>query len=94
MNYKNPKAVRDKVIVKLDTFEELQPSGLYVPESVIETTCDGEVISIGGMVKNPDLKPGVRVRCGKWKGTVFLINDNKDEKYACVKESEIDWIYD
>lgn len=80
-----PIALTDRVIVRRLTEAKQSPGGILLPESAIEKSAIGEVISDG-----PDtswrLSPGVQVLISKFAGNDVTVDG---EDFVVLKEDEI-----
>lgn len=81
-------AVGDRLIVKLDSWENRTESGLFLTKYDETTPVDGEVVAVGSQVKE-QIKVGDRVNCVRYQGTIFWHPNNKEQKFLSIKECDI-----
>jgi len=85
--------LHDRVLVRRVEAEEKTAGGIIIPDTAKEKPQEGEVVAVGGGVKNDkgeisplDVKAGDRILFGKWSGTEVKLNG---EDLLIMKESDI-----
>ena len=86
------KPLGDRVLIQADVAEEVNSSGLYIPDTAKEKPQQGTVIAVGpGKVENGTkvemtVNEGDKVLYGKYAGTEVTIDGNE---YLIMRESDI-----
>ncbi len=88
----NGKVIAGKVLIKPSQAEEKTTGGIYIPDSAQDAPLYGEVILVGGALKdqNVEVKIGDKVMYGKYSSTDLVI---EDETYLLISQSDILYIF-
>ena len=84
--------LHDQVLVKRLDAEAKSKGGIIIPDTVKEKPMEGEVLAVGGGMRNDgkvqrlDVKKGDRILFGKWSGTEVIIDG---DELMIIKESDI-----
>jgi len=77
--------IGNKLLVKRDATKDVTPGGIIIPENAKEKLHLGTVIAVGpgkvldsGRLVEPTVKRGDRVMFGKYSGTEFTLDDERD----------------
>lgn len=83
------RAIKDKVIIKVDDVQDKTKSGIIIPDTATESPIYGTVVSVGSGDKktSPELKANDRVVVKKYAGTEVV--DSNNDKFLVVREDDI-----
>jgi chaperonin GroES len=85
--------LHDQVLVKRSEDEQVQRSGIIIPDTAKEKPQEGQIMAVGtGKVREDgkttplELKPGDRVLFGKYTGSEITLDG---EEYVVMKEADV-----
>ena len=98
LNVKNFKPTGSKILIKVDSPEEITKGGIVIPEVAKEDKSQGIVVNFGfgkllpnGKYVDFEVKSGDRVLFGKYAGDDVIING---DPYKVIDEKEIIGVFE
>ena len=89
----NIRPLHDRVLVRRIEEDAKSPGGIIIPDTAKEKPMEGEVLVVGGGVRDDngklvplDVKKGDRILFGKWSGTEVTVNG---EELVIMRESDV-----
>ena len=89
----NIRPLHDRVLVRRIEEDAKSPGGIIIPDTAKEKPMEGEVLAVGGGVRDDngklvplDVKKGDRILFGKWSGTEVTVNG---EELVIMRESDV-----
>lgn len=84
----NIKPLADRILVRPVAAEEKTVGGIIIPDSAKEKPAKGEVLAVGGGIKDEEmvLRVGDVVLYGKYAGTEI---EHEGEKYLIMRQSDV-----